>query len=161
MPLNINFQQILLHLFNFVLLFAILYFLLYKPVRDFMAKRSASIEMLNDDAAAKLKEAEELKEEYAEKLENISSELEHRRNEAEHEAAEIKAKKIKEAEAEADRIVADARRRAEAEREKILKDTNSEIVELANALAEQVVTKNASEAFDLFLKSAERGGGDA
>ena len=39
MPLNIDLQQICLHLFNFTLLLAILYFLLYQPVKDFMAKR--------------------------------------------------------------------------------------------------------------------------
>lgn len=161
MPLNIDFQQILLHLFNFVLLFAILYFLLYKPVHDFMAKRSASIDMLNNDAQAKLKEAEDIKAEYEKNLANVKVEIEQRKTEAEHEVSLIKAKKIKEAEGEAERIISDARRRAEAEREKILKDTNSEIVELANAMAEQVVTKSASEAFELFLKSAERGGGDA
>ena len=38
-PLNINWQQILLHLFNFAILFAGLYFLLYKPVKKFMEKR--------------------------------------------------------------------------------------------------------------------------
>ena len=37
MPLNIDLQQICLHLFNFTLLLAILYFLLYQPVKDFMA----------------------------------------------------------------------------------------------------------------------------
>ena len=37
-PLNIDFSQILLHLFNVVILFAILYFLIYKPVRNFMEK---------------------------------------------------------------------------------------------------------------------------
>ena len=41
MPLNIDFQQIFLHLFNFVVLFAILYFLLYKPVKNFMDQRVA------------------------------------------------------------------------------------------------------------------------
>ena len=40
-PLNIDWQQILLHLFNFTILFGALYILLYKPVRDFMAKRTA------------------------------------------------------------------------------------------------------------------------
>jgi F-type H+-transporting ATPase subunit b len=39
MPLNIDFQQIFLHLLNFTLLFAILYYLLYSPVKNFMAKR--------------------------------------------------------------------------------------------------------------------------
>ena len=38
-PLNIDWQQILLHLLNFVILFAILYFLLYDPVKKFMDKR--------------------------------------------------------------------------------------------------------------------------
>ena len=39
MPLNINFQQILLHMFNFVILAFGLYMLLYKPVVAFMKKR--------------------------------------------------------------------------------------------------------------------------
>ena len=40
-PLNIDWQQILLHLFNFTILFGALYILLYKPVRDFMENREA------------------------------------------------------------------------------------------------------------------------
>ena len=40
-PLNIDWQQILLHVLNFVILFGGLYFLLYKPVKNFMAKREA------------------------------------------------------------------------------------------------------------------------
>ena len=38
-PLNINFQQILLHLLNFVILAGGLYFLLYGPVKKFMDGR--------------------------------------------------------------------------------------------------------------------------
>ena len=38
-PLNIDFLQILLHLFNFVLLAGGLTFLLYKPVNNFLEKR--------------------------------------------------------------------------------------------------------------------------
>ena len=41
MPLNIDIQQILLHLFNLVLLLSILYLLLYKPVSR--ALRSAHL----------------------------------------------------------------------------------------------------------------------
>ena len=40
MPLNIDWQQILLHLLNFLILFAGLYFILYKPVKKFMKKRA-------------------------------------------------------------------------------------------------------------------------
>ena len=39
LPLNIDIQQILLHLLNFTILFAGLYFILYKPVRKFMDAR--------------------------------------------------------------------------------------------------------------------------
>ena len=46
MTLNINLQQILLHALNFVILFGALYFLLYKPVRDFMDSRKAHYEKM-------------------------------------------------------------------------------------------------------------------
>ena len=38
MPLNINWQQILLHLLNLVILAVGLYLILYKPVKKFMQK---------------------------------------------------------------------------------------------------------------------------
>ena len=47
-PLNIDWQQILLHLLNFVILFAILYFLLYDPVKKFMDKRCEYYKNIDD-----------------------------------------------------------------------------------------------------------------
>ena len=38
-PLNIDWQQIILHLLNFAILAGGLYFLLYHPVRKFMDQR--------------------------------------------------------------------------------------------------------------------------
>ena len=38
-PLNIDWQQILLHMFNLIILTGGLYFLLYQPVTAFMKKR--------------------------------------------------------------------------------------------------------------------------
>ena len=61
MPLNINLQQILLHALNFVILFGALYFLLYKPVRDFMDSRKAHYEKMDADAKAALAQAEKTK----------------------------------------------------------------------------------------------------
>ena len=59
MPLNIDWQQILLHLLNFVILFAILYFLLYKPIKDFMQKRMDYYKSLYDEVN-KIKEQQTL-----------------------------------------------------------------------------------------------------
>ena len=49
-PLNIDFQQILLHLLNFAILGGGLYLLLYKPVKQFMEKREAYYRQEHDDA---------------------------------------------------------------------------------------------------------------
>ena len=57
MPLNIDWQQILLHWMNLAILIGGLYFLLYKPVKDFMEKREAHYRELDRQAAGKLEEA--------------------------------------------------------------------------------------------------------
>ena len=57
-PLNIDWQQILLHWMNLVILTGGLYFLLYQPVKQFMAKREAYYRSLDEEAAKKLREAE-------------------------------------------------------------------------------------------------------
>ena len=59
MPLNIDWQQILLHLFNFVILAAGLTFLLFNPVRKFLENRRKHFEEREDSAARKEKSAAE------------------------------------------------------------------------------------------------------
>lgn len=68
-PLNIDWQQILLHIFNLLILVGGLYLLLYKPVKDFMEKRRSYYAGM--DAAAKAEKAavEEEKQQYAKRLE--------------------------------------------------------------------------------------------
>ena len=58
-PLNIDWQQILLHAFNLVILAGGLYFLLYKPVTAFMEKRQAYYAGLEAAAQEKLHAAEQ------------------------------------------------------------------------------------------------------
>ena len=62
LPLNIDFQQILLHLFNFAILGFGLYILLYKPVKDFLEKRQEHYEAMDAEARAALEKAKELAE---------------------------------------------------------------------------------------------------
>ena len=51
-PLNINWQQILLHLFNFIILAGGLYILLYKPVKNFIQlKYNKMMEMPKYDSS--------------------------------------------------------------------------------------------------------------
>ena len=75
-PLNIDWQQILLHLFNFVLLAGGLYFLLYAPVRNFMEKRTGDIAAKEKAAAEKEANAAALEAEYSRRLDEAKAEAE-------------------------------------------------------------------------------------
>lgn len=112
-PLNIDFQQILLHLFNLVLLFAILYFLLYNPVKKFMDDRARRYEELDAQRKAALAAAQEQQQHYTELLAKADDAIAARSHEAlckaqqEHDAILNTAKK------EADAILTRANARAE------------------------------------------------
>jgi len=158
MPLNIDFQQIFLHLFNFVLLFAILYFLLYKPVKQFMERRTEYYKQLDTQANDHLADAEKAKAEYADRLAAVDSEIAAAKDKARREQDAVNALKKKQAEDEAAKIIANARTAAERERAKILKDAQNEIAEMVTNAAQKVVMGGTtSDAFDEFLATAQRG----
>ena len=60
-PLNIDWQQILLHFFNFSILVGGLYLLLFKPVKSFMEKREKHYADMEAAAVAREKDTEALK----------------------------------------------------------------------------------------------------
>lgn len=158
MPLNIDWQQILLHLFNFVLLFAIAYFLLYKPVKKFMDDRAAYYKDMDDRARANLEESEKAKDEYQSRLANVEDEIIEEKRQAYIEIEKLTADKLGEAIAEADKIIANAHKHSEAEHEKMIKAAKIEITDMVSAAAEKLVTeKSTSSSFDEFLDKAEKG----
>lgn len=79
MPLNINFQQVFLHMLNFALLFGAMYFLLYKPVKKFMDSRAQRYQKMDEDAKAALAQAEAAKAEYEKKLAGADDEIAQKR----------------------------------------------------------------------------------
>lgn len=161
LPLNIDWQQILLHLFNFVILFAILYFLLYKPVKDFMEKRTEYYKKLDDDAKLNFEASEKTKEEYLKKLTAAEDEIIANKEKARKELEESKTMKIKEAEKEAGKIVAEAYQTLEKERAKMLKEAQNEISDMVVTATEKIVLQSStSESFEQFLAAVERGGED-
>ena len=158
MPLNINVQQILLHALNFVILFGALYFLLYKPVRDYMDARRARYEKMDEDAKAALAQAEQTKAGYEAQLKGADEEIERRRREAE-DAVQLAAEARRaQAEAQAEEIVRKARENAARERERILAQAKGEISELMSEAAEKLVLGSESEAYEQFLSTAEERG---
>jgi F-type H+-transporting ATPase subunit b len=144
-PLNIDWQQILLHLFNFVILAVGLYILLYKPVRDFMEKRRAYYEELDRKANSKLSSAEKLNTEYENKKAVIDSEIAKKKADAVKEIELYKEAEIKKTEDEAELLLREARAMAENERSKIIESAKGEIADSVIFTAEKLIKKNIDE----------------
>ena len=154
-PLNLDWQQILLHLMNFVILFAILYFLLYKPVRNFMDKRKAAYQEMDDQVNQNKQEAEELKAQYEQQLASADAEIAEKKQAA-ITAAEARAKGIEQkAQEEAADIISKAKRQAESERDRIVGEAGDTITEMAKEAAEKALFGTTSDAFDSFLNMVE------
>lgn len=161
LPLNINVQQIFLHLFNFVILFAVLYFLLYKPVKQFMDRRTEYYKKLDEEANANLEASRKTKEEYLEKLAAAEDEIAAKKELARRETDDANALKIRQAEETAAQLLADAHLTIEKDRAKMLRQARNEISDLVACAAEKlVVGASTSDAYDQFLAAVKRGGED-
>ena len=156
LPLNINIQQILIHLLNFVLLFGILYFLLYNPVHNFMEKRTAEYRETDELINKKLAAATALKAECSKRLTEADHEIGDMKANAEKEAQSLVCEQIKKAEQQAQNIIDTAEAEAESEKKKIIASAQSEIAEMAAAAAEKIVRSSANtDMFNDFLNSVE------
>lgn len=158
MPLNINWQQILLHLLNLVILAVGLYLILYKPVKKFMQKREDAYKEREEKTQAALDDAQAKQEEYSLRLAKVDEESAQKREEAAREMAAVREQKLAEAGKQADDIVDAARERAKKEHDRIINGVSEDIKSIVEEMTEKVVmTSSVSEAYDRFLDEAEKG----
>lgn len=155
-PLNIDWQQILLHLMNFVILAGGLYFLLYKPVKAFMDKRAAYYQEQADQAAQTTQAAQQLKADYEARLSAVDDEIREEKKQAQKDAAAAAQQQLDAARAEAEKIVSDAQAMAERSREKIVRQAGQDVKDLAAEATEKLVLQSGGDAFDQFLDLAEK-----
>ena len=150
-PLNIDWQQILLHVFNLIILTGGLYFLLYQPVTAFMKKRQEYYAGLEADAQAKLQEAEQKVREADETLSGMQAEAEHLRADAMKQADAEAAARLAGADAEKQKILAAAKAQAAREKDAMLREANEQI----GAMVSNAVDKLVSDAVDKLVSDAE------
>ena len=156
LPLNIDWQQILLHLFNFTILFGALYILLYKPVKDFISRRTAYYAEMDSKAEDALKEAESSRDAYDEKIKAFDDEVRAERAKVGQEMAALRDKELAQAKAAAEKIVSDARTEANREKEEIIASAQKDITDMVTGAMEKLtLEQSASDAFDQFLDAAE------
>ena len=158
MPLNINLQQILLHWMNLAILTGGLYFLLFKPVKQFMEKREAHYRDLDQQAEDKLSQAERLKLDCQARLDAADEEIRQERSRAQQAAAQAAQEQVEQAQEQARHIIAKARAEAEQAKERALRESQKELRELTAQAAKKLAARPGADAFDQFLDLTEGGG---
>ena len=120
-------------------LFLVMSYLLFNPVRDLLKKRQEKIKSDLDSAGADREEALRMKEEYEGKLLNVKKESDDILSDARKRATANEAQIIAEAKEEAARIVRQARTEAELEKQKAADEMKQEMIDIASIMAGKVV----------------------
>ena len=128
-------------LFNVALLALILSWLLYKPVRTFLAERSERIRNDIESARKNNEESQELKANYKKLLDNIAKEREEILAEARKQAVKEHDKMIFEAQEEAISIRKKAAGEIEIERKNAADDIKRQIIDISTVMAARFVAK--------------------
>ena len=153
-PLNVDWQQILLHLFNFIILAGGLWLLLYKPVKNFMAKREAYYKDMDKAANDKLAAAEAEQQKYSGLIEKAQEEAADIKKKAMADAETAAKSYIEDAEHEKQRIIDEAGKAAQAEKNKVLQEANAQIEEMVSAAVDKLLVP-AGSAYDSFDNSGK------
>ena len=155
LPLNIDWQQILLHALNLVILVGGLYALLFKPVKKFMDQRTENYQKMKADAENAQAQAESLKAELSERMKQADAEAQTYRQEtmarAEKEAGAV----LDSARSQAEKIVNTAREKAANEEKQIVQNAQSEIARLSVEATQKLMDYKLSDVYNQFLDSAE------
>jgi F-type H+-transporting ATPase subunit b len=134
-----------IQLLNGIILAVALGFILYKPLKNFMQKRTERIQSQIDDTDAKMAEAKELMAEYNRKIDDISKErieiLEDARLKADNERKII----LEEARQEADEIKKRSLESVLADEKHLLEETRLTIIELASLMAEKYIAQTIDQ----------------
>ncbi len=156
LPLNIDWQQILLHLLNFAILAGGLYILLYKPVKKFMNQRVEYYKKMEEDSETKLNDAENLKKSYEKQFSDADAEISSMRANILKEAETEAEKQISSAKEQSKKIISDAQKKARDERQRILAGAQKDITKLAVSAAQKVL-ESSDDIYGQFIDAAREG----
>lgn len=124
---------------SMLVLFSLLSYLLFNPVRDMLEKRKQRVFDEQETAKRERQEATIYKEEYEQKLKEIKKEAEEILSEARKKAMKNEAKIVAEAKEEAARIMERANAEIELEKKHALDDMKQEMIAIATMMAQKVV----------------------
>lgn len=124
---------------NVFILFTLVSYLLFNPVRKMLTDRQAKISAEREKTAADMEKADMLKAEYEEKLKGVNKEVEAILSDVRKKALKNQERIESEAKEEAARIIDNARKEAELEKQKAVDDVKKEIIMVSTLMANKLV----------------------
>ena len=138
-------MDLIMNIINIVILFVIVRFLAYKPVRKFLDARKKRLEDEKAAVESKAGEAQAMCEEYEKKL----SEVEAARAEAvragEKEGQQRADELVRNAKKDADRLLSDAKQAIAAKEAESAESMRDSVVELSVSIASKVIGRNIND----------------
>ncbi len=143
--LDFNFWSIFWTVLNILILFAALRIFLFKPINKMLDDRRQAVQKDYDDAEAARKEAEELKQQYADSISDAKEEADSIIRKAHEDAEAERTAIINLSHTEADQIISSANASIENERKRVIQQAHFEIADLAIEAASKIVGENLDD----------------
>ena len=156
--MEISIADLLLTVINFFILMGLLYVVLYRPVLNILSTREAKIKRENEELARFRKEAEELKNQWEAKNQELADDRHRILEEAKQQGLKEKEELIRQAREEALQILARARQEVERERNRAWEELWEEMVGIiitiaAKVVGEELTKKNRGKRSEYLLKA--------
>ncbi len=137
--ITVNIWQIIISLANLVILFLIFKKLLFKPVKNIMAKRAAEVSSIYDEAKKTKDDANELKNSYEDRMKNAEAEADSILKDAADKAERRNEVMLYESREKAESIIRKAKAEAERDKADAQEYIRKEIIDVSTAMSEQVL----------------------
>jgi len=137
-------KDILMHIINLVVLFALLRLILWKPVYRYLTARTDRVQADRDDAEKALLEAEEHRAEYERYLESVEIQGREIIRESQIKAEQDALGIIGEARDQAQTLISEAREKIENEKAQAITAARYEIAQLATDMAERILKREVT-----------------
>lgn len=155
MPLNINWQQILLHAFNFLILTFGLYWFLYAPIRKFIEEREKFYRNRETETEQKLNDAQVLLDEHKAQLDGLQQEMQAYSDKVRKETNEKVQERIENARKQEMQILQEAHNTALRQKQLMMEEAKQEMREFALETAKRITTGDQEDMYDDFLEHVD------
>lgn len=145
---HIDFKIIIAQIFNFGIVFAVLYLYALKPLNKLMKERGEKIEKGIKDAKSNAEILSNTKSEYDEMMTKARNEAHKIFQEGKKEAEDKKALMLQNAKDEVALMIETGKKNLENEKIKMVAEAKEEITSLSVKIAEKILGKNIDDSFD-------------